>query len=217
LSLLSYTRTLLVAQIRRQLGERTSGLFQDADIQRWIDEGLGDIAARTKCLRAEASADSVASQQAYTIPNNCIGAWAITRVEHNGGKLDQRGFDQVDTEFGVANGKSLSSTGTPSVWLPYGRHFKLWPIPTTATTGVMQIYYAKMPDSLSADAMSIADLGFSLAHGPAVIAWSVANGWYLAGEVARADGAMAMYERHLGNASNKMMGDNIPREARGSG
>lgn len=215
MSLIAFTRTLIVAEVRRQLGEPVAGLYADADIQRWIDISLLDIASKTRCLRVDASGNTTAATQWYDISATCLGTWAITRFEYNGKVLKPVAFDQIDTMLADANSKSLSSQGTPLYYIPYGRKFGLWPSPSTS--GTYHYWFAKASDTLSADAMSITALGFSLAHGAAVESFCVRRGFLFAGQPQRAEGADMAYKSDLASATEKEMADNVPEAVRGSG
>jgi hypothetical protein len=217
MSLASYTRALIVTEARRQLQERlgAGALFTSTDLERWVDLALLDIASKARCLRNEASAGNTAAQQSYTLPDDCLGAWAVNRFEYDGVKLEPRSFDQIDRDMG--DGKCLSSAGTPVYYIPYGRHVKLWPVPA-ASGHQMRVWYAAMPDSLSADAMTLTGIGFSNAYGPAVEAYVVMRGLMLAGDMQRSAGYKQVYDDAVKSASDPSMADNDPKDTtRGTG
>jgi len=216
MSIASYTRALIITEVRRQLQERygEGALFQTADIERWIDLALVDISTKTRCLRTEASAYSSLGGQSYALPTDCLGSWAVTRFEYDGKRIDSIPFDQLDNEFDQAAGKTRTSRGTPKYWVPYGTGFKLWPVPQVSA--VMQIWYARVADSVSADAVSLSDIGLSNAFGPAVEDFVVRRGMMLQGDQARADAMEKVYEADLAAAAQKDMADVAPDVSRGS-
>lgn len=213
MSLIAYTRTQLVTQVRAQIQERTASMVTDAEIQRWLDIALLDVAASTHCLRATASAACSASQQMYTLSATCLGPWALTRVEYAGRKLECKSFDTIDEVLG---GSNLSSQGDPMHYFAYGRQIGLWPVPAV-NSAVLKYWYARHSESLSADAMSITTLGFSLAHGPAIESYATARGLQFKGKLQEAQGALQAYQRDLSRADGKVMPDNVPDELRSSG
>ncbi|MDR7528636.1 MAG: hypothetical protein QN130_12245 [Armatimonadota bacterium] len=54
---MALTRAGLVAQVRQRLGENQTGFFADADIQRWLVEGVEDLAVKLEPVRAETTYD----------------------------------------------------------------------------------------------------------------------------------------------------------------
>ena len=216
MTLLTYTRTQLKAQIRQALQERTATLVKDTEIERWIDVALDDVAVNTFCLRAVASASCSATQQLYDLSATCLGPWSISRLEYDGRRLLPKEFGLIDEEMGGAKDKGLTSTGAPQVYFAYGRQIGLWPVPAE-NSKVLRYWYARHPETLSADAMSIIDLGFSVIHGPAVESFAAARGLAFKGKIQESQGAMQQNQMDLARASNKAMPDNTPAELTSSG
>lgn len=215
MSLADFTRTYIISEVKRQLQQKsgTAGLFAAADFNAWADDACLHIASLTRCLRTEATANSVSCQQAYTIPDAALGGWAVTKVEYGAEPLEMVPWDQMEQK--VPSGMTLSSSGTPRYWSPYGRSFRLFPKPD-ANNKEIRAFHAKMPATLSADTVSIQDLGFPQTYGPAIIDFMAHRGHLLRGDGARAQAAWALFEMHVAAAQGKEIPD-APGDTRGSG
>lgn len=216
MSLLTYTRTQLVARVRQSLQERTATLVTADEINRWIDVALDDVAVNTFCLRSSASAACSATQQFYDLSASCLGPWAISRLEYDGRRLLPKEFSLIDEEMGGAKDKSLTSTGAPAIYFAYGRQIGLWPVPAESDK-VLKYWFARHPNTLSADAMSIIDLGFSTIHGPAIESFAAARGLAFKGKIQESQGAMQQNQLDIARATNRAMPDNTPSELTSSG
>ena len=214
MGLASYTRALIITEVRRQLQERMGALFTAPDLERWADLAVVDIASKTRCLRTEATANTVSAQQGYTIPADCLGAWAVSRLDYLGKPLELHPWDNMYEK--VPTGMALSSTGTPKWWSPYGRTVRLFPIPN-ASANELRIWYAKIPASFSADSVALTDLGFPETYGPAVEDFMVQRGYLLKGDSARSQAHGQAYLQSVAMASGKRMPDVPEDETRGSG
>ena len=213
MSVISYTRALLVADVRRMLAEKTAGRYADADIERWADEAILDVCTRTRCLRAEATASSVTGQAEYTIPTNFLGSWAITRTTFDGTELNKAAFDAVEEL--LEPGETLATQKTPRFWCPHGRQIVLVPTPSAVKT--IKVWGAKKADALSGDSDTLANLGLDESYGPAIEDFMTHRGLMMAREYDKALAVWQMYERKVGVASDKAMPDAREESSRGAG
>jgi len=213
MSIMSWTRTLLVADVRRLLREKTAGRFADADIERWADEGILEVCTRTRCLRAEATAAAVSGQAEYTCPSNFLGAWAVSKVTFNGNELEKVSYDKVKDL--LQPGESLTSQATPRFWSPHGRQLILTPIPITTDT--IKVWGAKKGEALSGDTDTLANLGIDESWGPAIEDYMQHRGLMMVGKYQEALLVWQGFERKVGVVSNKSMPDAREESSRGAG
>ena len=214
MSAISFTRLLMITEVKRQLQQKVGGLFDDTDFDRWFDLAVADVASRTRCLRTEATAASVSAQQGYTVPDDCLGPWAISKVRYKNVRLEHHAWDTIEDV--IEQGLALSSSGTPKYWSPYARSFYLTPIPNAAADEI-EIWYAKTSVAVSADSVALADVGIPEVYAPAVETFIRHRGLLLGGNEEKAMGAWQLYEHQLGIESQKSVDDVAGDVARGAG
>ncbi len=214
MSVVTFTRSLMVAEVRRQLQQKVGGLFDGTDFNRWFDLAVADVASRARCVRTDATAASVSAQQGYTLDVDCVGAWGIAKVTYAGVRLEHHSWDTIEDV--LESGLALSSSGTPKYWSPYGRSIYLTPIPNAAGDEI-GIWYPKKPVAASADSVALDDLGIPEVYAPAIETFMRHRGLLLAGDEQTAMAAWQLYEHQLGLESRKDV-DNVADDvARGAG
>jgi len=216
MALLSYTRATILAEVRLQLRAPNSGTLSDDNVITWINRGVLDVSVRTKCIRVDATGTSVSGQQANTIVTSCIGAKTITRLEFDGEVLQGPiPFNDID---GLLKGKSLSATGKPKYWVPYGRSVRLYPVPTSAYHGkTMHLFCAGMSEAFAASGTTLASLGIPELYGPAVETFARHKGLLALGEEEKALAAWKLYELQVGQAEDQRLPDVNPAATAGAG
>ena len=213
MSIMSWTRDLMIADVRRLLREKTAGRFADVDLERWSDEGILEVCTRTRCLRSSFTAAAVSGQANYSIPTNLLGAWAISRVEFNSVELEKAAFD--DVEELLQTGETLATLKTPRYWCPLGREIVL--VPTPATTDTIRVWGAKKAEALSGGPDTLANLGIDESYGPAVEDFMLHRGLTMAGKFQESMVVWQGFERKVGVTSDKTMPDTRGESTRGSG
>lgn len=158
----SYTVSACQDDARRILQERTAQRILDADLLRWCDLAQSEIAAVTRCLRAEATAASVANQAEYSMPTNCLGTWAIIKVRYNSVDLPNIPYDKRE-EY-LSQNYSSTTSATPKLWSPHGNDLVLCPPPASAGQEI-RIWYPKLPTAVTATGEAIS---IPIIYGPAM-------------------------------------------------
>ncbi len=205
MAIIAYLRSALRADARRMLQERTEERFLDADFDRWADESCAFVAAATRCLRTTTASSTSATQSAYDMPTDCIGSWAITRVEIAGVPLDKAPLEKAKGLL-AAHYPGLSSTtaGTPKLWCPYGQKFYLVPPPSSTGSNDITVYYAELPEAMTADANA---MPIPTIYGPVVEKLMVSRGLWLKGKRAEGQGLENEAIKLMMMVSGKQMAD----------
>ena len=130
----------ILSKVRTELNETAAGLWTDAELEGWINDGQRDIAAKTLCI------DNVA--QATTTANSRVVPWSGTKVKYveyipSSGKpvaLQKIQLKQI--------GRIPANSTTPQYWAPWassvGQCIILDPKPG-ATTFTLNLYVADYP------------------------------------------------------------------------
>lgn len=209
---IAYTRTTLVSDVRLLLQERTAARFQDADLERWADEGIAFVAAATRSLRkADATVTSVsAGDGSYDIPADSVGAWAISDVYYDGTPLEKTPFDRRRQR--VEQGLSPTTSATPKYWSPFGDKIYLTP-PNTVSGKTITMFTAYLPAALSAAG---SPLPLRVAYGAVVEDYMLHRAFMLNGQREEANRAWGRCIFKLKTIFDKTMPDIDPEAQRGT-
>lgn len=73
---LGYIRGL----VRKRLGETTAAFWQDSELNGYINDGIQDIAYKTKCIVTSSTFNAFTDQASYGLQSNLPTAWSITEM-----------------------------------------------------------------------------------------------------------------------------------------
>jgi len=117
----------LVQQVQDLISEETYDRFSKAEIMRWLNRGLEDIANKTGYLTWKWLITTLATHREYPYPDEAL---RLFRLEYNDLPLspcDIPGMDEVTEETGI---KWLAATGPPENWYhSWNRAFGVYPTP----------------------------------------------------------------------------------------
>lgn len=143
--------------VRSRLDESSARLWTDAELNRWINEALRDIARRCETLQAYDDINVTANTQEYTLPTDLL---RVYRVEYRptGGQvfpLEYRDFNSMDS---VWYSQQTSSRGRPywfTMWgFPPSLKIILYPTPAS-TDGAIRVYHYRLPAEVSTDGATL--------------------------------------------------------------
>lgn len=142
--------------IRDRLDEATPAQWTDTMLKRWLNEGLRDLARRTKHLKDTKTFTTTAGTAEYTVAADVI---EIEMAYYAPG--DGRQVPLIPREFqGMNNvwGQYRDQTGgDPSMWTTWGTppalKIRLYP-PPPASSKVVTLYVSKLPATVTEDALS---------------------------------------------------------------
>jgi hypothetical protein len=137
-----------VTAIRERLDEPTAAQWTDVQLRRWLNEGLRDIARRTRLYTDQNTQAVTANLQEYTLDADILAIehvlWAATADPNRKVPLEARAFSGVQ--------RYVNETGSdPYFYTTYGHpptlKVQLWPTPTRA--GTLYIYGPVLPAAIN--------------------------------------------------------------------
>lgn len=118
----------LIQQVQDLISESTYDRFSKAEILRWLNRGLEDIAIKTGYLTWKWLLSTVATHREYPYPDT---AKSIYRLEYNGKSLPPCDFPILDEALEGWQ----AATGPPENWYPsWNRAFGIYPTPNAIYT-----------------------------------------------------------------------------------
>lgn len=153
-------------RVRRQFGDESSVQVTDTDIIRWVNDAQREIIAQTEdLLQTSVTTNTVANQQDYDVPPDMF----VLRSLHYKPvsvssfiRLKSLSMEQFDEYIDGWEG-SLYAASDPIVYHIYAGKIRLFPIPATAQTNVLKIYYSRKPVDVAAlvDTVDLPDTYFN--------------------------------------------------------
>lgn len=127
---------------RQQWNAVSDAFFSDDELYRHVYAAQMELALHSDCIREILTTSTVASQQEYAKPTNCV---KIKRITYDGLKL----FKVSDREDDALtnNNSSTSTTGTPEYYYEWGDSIFLRPIP--AAVGTLKIFSLNQPQEVT--------------------------------------------------------------------
>lgn len=142
--------TALIA-VREALEEPTERQWTNVELRRWINEGMRDVARRTRCLASRSDVVAVAGTQEYTMPTDVV---AVHRVEYRATgnsqvyPLEYRDFESMDEVWWTHQSITQS---TPAIWTQWGfpPSLKLVVYPKPSIGGTFKVFYYRLPVAIN--------------------------------------------------------------------
>ncbi len=144
---MTVTMTALLADIRDRLDESTARFWTDAQLERWANEGIRDIARRAETLQTRADITAVTGTQEYSLPTDVL---RVYRVEYRptGSSsvypLEYRDFNSMDEVWWSAQTISRNYPVMFTMW-GYPPTLKMIVYPTPSTGGSFKVFYYQSP------------------------------------------------------------------------
>lgn len=152
--------TLLEARtdLRAHLNETTTRFWTDAQLTTWINEALRDVARRTETIQTfSTSIAAVAGTAEYVIPADVLRIHRIEFVPTGQTQiypLQLATYNEMDQFWGVTPNQQQGYPSYAVLWgFPPTVKLRLWPIPSQA--GTVNVFYFRLPASVSADGDTI--------------------------------------------------------------
>ncbi len=132
----------LITAARQQYNSVSDDFFSDAELYRYVWQAQTEFARYAFNIERVYTASTVASQQEYSFPTNCI---AIKRITYAGQKLMPITFREDDV-LTIAN-STTTATGTPLYYAVWNETFYLRPVPSAV--GTLKIFAVAEPQEVS--------------------------------------------------------------------
>lgn len=138
----------IITSVQREFGDEAGVQVVDADIIRWINQGMRQIVMQNEnLLLTEATQNTVQDQQSYTLPSDLLILKGVHyRPQDYTNYFKLKGYE-LSTFNEIADGWDGSQDGgtDPQVYTVISDTIKLWPIPKVALTDSLKIYYNRTP------------------------------------------------------------------------
>lgn len=182
------TWSTVLSQIRTEIEEPSAGVWGDATLLAWWNEGARDYAQRTRLFSDEQYTTGIVGQSSYEIPDETIDIISV--------KWDDDDLTRTD----YANLVALTDTGTPVNYALWGGitgsddGIYLWPQPTEAKVITVLRYF--MP----AEVDDVADtIDFTARDIAAVKSYVKMRAYEMTGDTDIATYHRDSYERGVGD------------------
>lgn len=150
----------VMTRVRRSFGDESGVQITDADLIRWINDGIRELVKHNETLlQTIAVANLVALQQEYTLPEDLLILNTIT-IKPDGWQsflpLKAYSFAQFNQMVDSWDG-TQQPPDSPSVYTRYANKLILFPVPAKSLTNALKIYYNRQPVDVtnSADPLDI--------------------------------------------------------------
>lgn len=134
----------MITQVQQIFGDTSEAQITALEITNWLNEGQRKIARETGYIAEHAETSVIVGQRAYNIPT---GAVIIERVELDGKRLPQTSMQELDEDDDLATTRE----GIPTRFFSWGNSLYLYPTPSEAGSGNLDVWYKKLPVNLISD------------------------------------------------------------------
>jgi hypothetical protein len=132
----------IFTRIQRAFGDEAQAQVTQADVIRWINDAMREIANNNNLLQVKATANTTNGVSAYALP---VGIARLYSVKFRGLALESISLAQADELIGsidlsVAQGFPV---GTPTHYWIWAGQINLYPAPDTTSTTELTLYYTR--------------------------------------------------------------------------
>lgn len=132
----------IFTRVQRSFGDEAQAQITQADLVRWINDAMREIANNNNLLQVKATANTTNGVSAYALP---VGIARLYSVKFRGLALEAISLAQADELIGsidltVAQGFPV---GTPSHYWIWAGQINLYPAPDTTATTDLTLYYTR--------------------------------------------------------------------------
>lgn len=142
----------IAIRAKRTFGDESGVQLTDEDIIRWINDGQRQIVLQNETLlETIATIDSVATLAEYSLPVDLFIPRGVSYKAFGGlsyrklRNFTRNEFDEyIDGWDGSSNG-----VGTPECFMLFASKITLYPIPDSAVTGGIKVFYNRRPTDVT--------------------------------------------------------------------
>lgn len=138
----SSTGTQIIERARYLLREPSTDLkrWTQAELTQYLNDGIADLASKTKCVQTTESITLVGGTIEYTPTGNYIGVVSVLINPASGSKwwLKKKNFDSLGTT-------ETDDLDAPGFWYEFDGKIGIYPPYTTVTTQTATAYLATLP------------------------------------------------------------------------
>lgn len=182
----------VLSHVKRAFGDESGVQITDADIFRWLNAGMTDIAYQTKCIQGKATTATVVGTYEYMPPTP--NAIEISSIQLDGKPLTGVEWGQAQQSL-VGDDPTWTQSGTPEWWTKWADTIYIYPKP--ATIGTLTIFYVGTPAKVTsgADLLGIEDRYYT-----ALLLYIMAQAYELDEDFQARDSAQSQYQQKISDA-----------------
>lgn len=132
----------MIEKVQSIFGDTSEAQITSAEITDWLNEGQRNLARETGYIAQHSETSVIEGQRAYDLPGDTV---IVERVELDRKRMPQTTLQELDKD----DDYSSDRLGDPDRFFTWGNLIYLYPTPSSAGTGNLDIWYKKMPDKLT--------------------------------------------------------------------
>lgn len=137
----------IISRVRRTIGDNNSVEVTDADIIRWINDGMREIILSSDLLQTKAYTSPLANVSHYQLPTDILKTHSL---KYKGVSLEFVSLEQAEKLFPNKDDASNYPSGTPTHYWIWGGELYLYPAPEITGSNEIVLYYNRMPVEVTA-------------------------------------------------------------------
>lgn len=145
-----YSKTVqdVITAVKRQFGDESGQQVSDSDITAWISDAQREIVINNpEVNQAMVQFSVVANDATYPVLTSVPDMLVIHSLHFSGKLLENMSF--VKAQEYIINSADTSTALTPQFWYEWAGVINFWPIPSTAITNGVTIFYSKAPTEIT--------------------------------------------------------------------
>jgi hypothetical protein len=145
----STTAATIITQVRYVLNEAATEaeFWDDAELLRWINDGLEDIAAKAHCLENTESISLIASTIEYSIVSTTyIAVKAVHYIDASSNSIALR---KGTPEMVGRLQEDWDTSPSPTFWYDWNGKIGIYPTLSSVTTETVTLYLVEMPAAVA--------------------------------------------------------------------
>lgn len=138
----------IFTRIQRSFGDESQAQITSADIIRWVNDAMREIANNNNLLQVKATSPTTVNVSAYTLPT---GIARLHSVRFRGLALESISLEQADELIGsvdltIAQGFPV---GMPTHYWIWAGQINLYPAPDTTAANDLTLYYTRQANAVT--------------------------------------------------------------------
>jgi hypothetical protein len=122
----------IITRARYHVNEATASFWSDTELLAWVNQGIVDIGARTKCLESSESVTLIGNTYEYTIAGTYIDLSTVVYNDAGGAK---KGLVRKNPQS-IGN---VRAVGEPVFWYEWAGKVGVYPMPPVITSAGLAI------------------------------------------------------------------------------
>ena len=129
-------------RVKRTFGDESGVQLTDADIIRWTNDAMREIALDNNLLQTRSSSNTVLDQSEYDVP---AGILTLRSVKYQGNRLQGLTLSQAEAMIPNIDDSVNYPSGQPTHFWVWANKITLYPKPDVGTANGLTMYYTAQP------------------------------------------------------------------------